>query len=269
MKKSFILIILGFLLIFLDVFIPLVILQVSALSSIPSDGGVYTSLTQIQIITPIPPTETGTTVRFFIDTPPASTGGTLLSRSSDPSNPESVIWRATISNPSSGPHTFAFRIVWRISMGSEVKDDIVGNFSILLSATLTGKWFINNYEVTSPTQTITVTTNDVTFKFVKSSVDPADSDITCKVTGYGSTPIAIPLKQSSTWEKTMQIPNGTYSLTLSASSSSGAVTMTIYDFNVNGISIPNGDGGVQLGLLSIFGLVSIILGSLIYVKEMK
>ena len=266
MKKSFILIILGFLLIVLDVFVPLAISQ--PISSIPSDGMLYASLTTCQITTP-KPMSTGTPIEayFKID----SGVEIRLPKISETST--EIIWGTGILNPSTGSHTFNFRVVIRLIMGSSTEANISGFFVITTATTLSGTWYINNIVITSETQNLTIYGNNVMFKFVKASIDPVDSAITCTVkwSGIASGSKQLASRGSGVWSDTITLQDGSYNIELKATDGTTVVMRFIYNFVIN---FPtngdgNGDGGIQLGWISFLGLVLIISGSLIYIKEKK
>ncbi|UCF59339.1 MAG: hypothetical protein JSV15_02715 [Candidatus Bathyarchaeota archaeon] len=102
----------------------------------PKDGGVYDSLTSVQIITPV--TEDLNTgyctfayeVRWFLDETP--TGGLLLEVAEGTAT--YIKWSGTIENPCGGYHQYTFRVYWRkiheATIISEWEEDVFGNFSM-------------------------------------------------------------------------------------------------------------------------------------------
>lgn len=101
---------------------------------------------------------------------------------------------------------------------------------------LAGKWYINDQQVTSPTQTIWLNTNMVTFKFVKSKGVP-DDQITCTVTwtsDWEPTPqvLTVPHQAANIWYDTYDIEDSTYDVQLKASDGTGTITFSIYRLQI-------------------------------------
>lgn len=136
-----------------------------------------------------------------------------------------------------------------------------GTFKIY--SALVGKWYIGATEVTSPTQTVWVNTNSVTFKFVKTSGVP-DSMITCTLSGGTSGTLS--LVSAGTWSITKTLTDGTYTITMTANDGTNSIVMSIYDFGVGEDTVLP-EYGEGLGYLLGFGLIG--LGFALYVKGRK
>ena len=85
------------------------------LHTIPTDGGVYDSLTVVQIVTPTTiDTKTRTyayEVRWFMDVAPIDTDGLWLHAVE--STPTNITWQAILQDPPSATnHSFTFSVVW-------------------------------------------------------------------------------------------------------------------------------------------------------------
>ena len=83
--------------------------------TIPTNGGVYDTLTQVQIVTPTTIYAENWTyayqVRWFMDEAPMDTDG--LSLRAVESTPTNITWQAILQNPPSpGNHSFTFRVIW-------------------------------------------------------------------------------------------------------------------------------------------------------------
>ena len=136
-----------------------------------------------------------------------------------------------------------------------------GTFRIYTA--LSGKWYIGTTEVTSPTQTVWVNTNTVTFKFVKTAGVP-DSMITCTLSGGTSGTLS--LVSANTWSITQTLADGTYTITMTASDGTNSIVMSIYDFGIGEETVLP-DYGEGLGYLLSFGLIG--LGFVMYAKGRK
>ena len=266
MKTWKILVFAGLTLLLVGLFSPLVVLQIETLPSIPTDGGIYTELPVVQIVTPVTSTEYASSVEWYLDG--SNTPLTLALTEDMPDH--RTFSAATGGTPSLGSHTYRFKITWhRISDSYEWNEQINGSFIITTSGTLTGKWYINDMEVTSPDQIVTLHINTVTFRFMKTSAEPPDADVTCTVSGLPSS-LTLPNTATTIWEGTVDVPNGSYILTLTAStSSSGSVTMALYSFTMFGSD--GGDGGLTLnfGYVSVAGLTCIGIGLFLKLKRRK
>lgn len=136
-----------------------------------------------------------------------------------------------------------------------------GTFRIYTA--LAGKWYIGTTEVTSPTQTVWVNTNSVTFKFVKTAGVP-DSMITCTLSGGASGTLS--LVSANTWSITKTLADGTYTITMTANDGTNSIVMSIYDFGIGEDTVLP-DYGEGLGYLFSFGLLC--LGFVMYAKGRK
>jgi len=138
---------LGVALVVLPVFFPSVIPQVRASGglpntddgphTIPTDGGIYDTLTRVQIVTPTTKDNTFMIsvyeVRWFMNKAPMDTDGLPLRKVE--TTPTNITWQAILQTPPApGNHSFTFRVVWHLSapaltlvLGTE---DFSGSFTI-------------------------------------------------------------------------------------------------------------------------------------------
>jgi len=101
---------------------------------------------------------------------------------------------------------------------------------ITIYTDLQGKWYINNQEVTSTTQTIYSTSLTVEFKFIKTS-GISDNYITCSVwdTMAQYKLFDLTYQGSGTWAANYTFARGSYYLDLKASDGTRMITMSIVD----------------------------------------
>ena len=154
MKTCRLLMLLGVALVVLQVFSSSVIPQVRGSGespnadegphTIPTNGGVYDTLTQVQIVTPTTIDAENWTyayqVRWFMDEAPMDTDG--LSLRAVKSTPTNITWQAILQNPPSpGNHSFTFRVLWNKNNNTLLEgvlkwirglwmDDFSGSFTI-------------------------------------------------------------------------------------------------------------------------------------------
>jgi len=120
--------------------------------------------------------------------------------------------------------------------------DAAGNLKTLsgtfrVYSALQGKWYINDVQVTSPTQTIWVKTNTVTFKFVKTAgVD--DTKITCTAQ-WGTTTRTLTKSAAATWTDTVTLNDGVYTITLKANDGTTTITLTLYNLQIGSETMPD------------------------------
>ena len=138
-----------------------------------------------------------------------------------------------------------------------------GNIEVYVD--LQGKWYINNIEITSTSQTVYSTSNQVTFKFAK-TVGVADDKITAGVWVDTEPPVfgtsggnVLAYKGSGVWESTLTIANGKHTAYLVAGDGIKYIKFSIIGMQVG----PEGFKLPQLNMLQIFGLASTGIGLLL------
>ena len=111
----------------------------------------------------------------------------------------------------SGTHT----VKYVVTNGIGLQTVTTATFTII-GAVLQGKWYINNIEITSATQIVTLTSRTVSFKFVKTE-GPDDSKIKCSVWGEGIGTLHLNRTSPGIWEGEYTFEKGgTYTVTLQA-----------------------------------------------------
>ena len=107
---------------------------------------------------------------------------------------------------------------------------LTGTFRVYTA--LSGRWYVAGTEITDPSQTVWVSSNQVEFKFVKSAGLP-DAQVTCALSGGVTGTLS--LVSANTWTVTKTLSDGTYTITCTASQ-------------------PNPSGGTDSVSMSIYGL---------------
>jgi len=129
-----------------------------------------------------------------------------------------------------------------------------GPISFTIYTQLQGKWYINNQEITSTSQTVYSTSATVTFKFQKTAgID--DKYITCTVVEGSSTILTLSLTDSTNhiWTGSYTFTSGTHNIQLKAYD--GTTTIT---FSVIGLGIPGATTGWTMTTQQTLILASII-----------
>ena len=227
------LIIIGIALLAVSIIHPLVTLVVDNTppkieETLPSNGGVYTSLTKI--VAYVYDYESGVkSVTCVIDGVSynlyRSTIQPLAVAQMDSGSGE--YWERTVSITTPGTHTFEFTATNKAGLSSKVS----GTFTIYTD--LQGKWYINDQEITSSSQTIYSTSLTVTFKFVKTAgID--DSYISCWVEEGGTKILTLTLTDSSkhVWTGVYTFKPGTHTLTLKVSDGRKTLTLSIVNLTI-------------------------------------
>jgi hypothetical protein len=141
--------------------------------------------------------------------------------------------------------------------------EVTVTFTIQVYRNLQGDWYVNDQEVTSPTQTIYVKTATVTFKFVKTAgID--DSKISCWVEEGGTKILTLTLTDpiNHVWTGSYTFTSGKHFLTLKASDGTSAVTMSIANLQVGETwELPRFNTG------QLFGFVLMIVGAVLALKK--
>jgi len=116
---------------------------------------------------------------------------------------------------------------------------------------LTGRWWINDVEITDETQTLYLTSNTVTFRFAETSGEAATVVVSWTGASTGSVELS---KSEGEWTGTATLGDGSYEITLTATDARGT-TFTL--------SIASSQTGTVRNLFSasmiIIGLAVVIL----------
>ena len=216
--------------------IPLVILQVQAIPSVPSDGSTYATLTAVRIEIPCP-YSSDKFVWFdqvFISIDNTKRQGEAISYTPLTLTQKMntmYVYEGSIVQPSEGSHTFLFgagkgyyalgdtspSLTWNLPYyWTEISK---GSFQMQYSPNvLTGDWYIAGTKIISATQVVTVYSNNIAFKFVKTSPAISDEDVTVSVSWSGteSGSVSPTAKGGGVWESTVAFENGEYNVDLTA-----------------------------------------------------
>ena len=152
----------------------------------------------------------------------------------------------------SGSYSFE----WTITNKAGLTTTVSGIYTIYTG--LQGKWYVNNVEITSTSQTVYATSTTVSFKFAKTA-GIADSSITCTVTEGASTLVTLTNSAVATWTGNYTFSAGTHTLELKASDGTQTVTMSVIGMQIG----PTTPKLPQLNTLQILGLASTGIGLLL------
>jgi hypothetical protein len=149
-----------------------------------------------------------------------------------------------------------YPLTWTVKNNAGLTTTVSGTFTVYTA--IQGKWYVNNVEITDPTQTIYTTNPTVSFKFVKSA-GISDSSITCAVWKGSTKLFDLTNSASGTWTGSYTFANGRHDLSLKASDGINTVTMSIIGLQVGaeGFQMP------QLNTLQMLGLASSGIGLLL------
>ena len=224
--------------------------------TVPKNGETYTSLTELAVS--MQDLESGVqSVQCSIDSGPvqnlALVSGDRYSGS----------WKVSYSLTTSGTHTFSFTAKNYAGLTSTIS----GSFTIYTE--FAGKWYINDIEITSPTQVVYVTSPTVNFKFVKVA-GIEDEKITCTVSWSGpyTGSISLPLTSPGTWEGSNTFSKeGQYNVELKAFDGTTTITMSLFALQVGQVSAPIiGPSVLQYSLMG-FGLLLIVVPAAMLMKK--
>lgn len=179
-------------------------------------------------------------------------------------------WKASVSITQSGDYDFWFSfedMAGNVAFyGNKVTERFdehqdMGTFTIY--ADLQGKWYIDDVEITSPTQTVYSQDLTLNFKFVKTK---GSSDVTCTAswdTRYETLP-----KTDNEWSKDITFPKaGTYYVTLKATDGKKTITLSLADLYVGTTPAPKVFTG--LNWTKTLGFSLVVVGSLLLIPEIK
>ena len=132
-------------------------------------------------------------------------------------------WNCSITPPQIGGHTFSFVVTNGVGLTTTRQ----GSFNVYGS--LAGKWYVNNVEITSPTQVIYTQNLTVSFRFMKTA-GPADGMVTAEVDAAGGVLlVALSNTLASVWTGSYTFPSGRTTIYLIASDGTNKVQMALID----------------------------------------
>jgi hypothetical protein len=221
-----ILILVGFLF-FINV-IPLVSLVVDTTppvvsTTVPSNGTVYQSIDKLTVY--CYDTDSGiASVTTVID----STSYTLNYISKEPQSPYQI-WELSLSTPITTSKTYSFSTTVKNNAG--LTTTVSGTFIIYTQ--LQGKWFVNDQEITSTSQTVYSSSTTVSFKFQKTA-GIADSYLSCWVEEGGTKILTLTLTNSTNhiWTGSYTFSTGTHNLALKTNDGTSTITMNIVGLQI-------------------------------------
>jgi len=123
----------------------------------------------------------------------------------------------------------AYPYEWKITNKAGLTTTQSGTYTIYTE--LQGKWYINNIEITSPTQEIYSSSLTASFKFVKTA-GIADAYITCTIKEGGTTLLTLTNSAASTWTGSYTFARGKHTLSLDATDGTKTISMSLFDFGV-------------------------------------
>ena len=130
---------------------------------------------------------------------------------------------ADITTPGNYPYA------WTIMNKAGLTTTLSGTYTIYTA--LQGKWYINDIEITSPTQEVYSTSLTVSFKFVKTA-GIADSSITCTLKESGTTLLTLTNSAANTWTGSYKFARGKHTLSLEAYDGTNTIVMSLFDFSM-------------------------------------
>jgi hypothetical protein len=243
----------GMFMLFVSIAFPMVTVVVDTTnpiidSTVPSNGQTYSSLTYLTVY--CHDSESGiNSVSGYWDSQPTK----YLTKTGTSGSSE--VWQygpftaAEIGSLTVGSHTFNFLVTNNVFRQTSVS----GSFTMYTA--LTGKWYVNEIEITSSTQTVYAATATVNFKFVKTA-GTTDSSITCTVWEGTTKLLTLTNSATSTWTGSYIFSLGTHQLQLKASDGTTTITMAVIGMQIG----PEGFELPQLNMLQMLGLASAGIG---------
>lgn len=205
-------------------------------TSIPKDGGIYSSLTTISIDIPEKSDKVahpqGFSVGYYQDSLPrkALSTGYLAD----------TIYTGNQPNPSLGSHTFTFDINEIVIVGAVPKEidyaTVTGIFTMIAPPiALQGNWYINDIKINSSGDVIRILGKTITFKFVKTAGTTTPT-VTVSWIGPESGSKIIPEgapqypenPTPGTWQYARDFTYGTYTMELKATDGTNNVIMSVF-----------------------------------------
>jgi len=279
LKGSTVLIVLGVALIAIGAVYPFVTLVVDTtaptiLSTNPANGSVVASVTALEAT--IKDSESGVssvTLAYMAPSSTVAVGGSATLVSGDKYQ---GTWRWTPSSPLTAPGQYKLLVTAKDAAGNTNYQE----FTFTIYTQLQGKWYINDIEITSSSQTIYSKSTTVSFKFQKTAgID--DAYISCWVEEEGTgVPPGTPQPMSLTsrriltltltdpinhvWTGSYTFTAGTHNLAIIAYD--GTTTIT---YSIVGLTIPGAVVWVMTTqqALILAGVLALVAGAVMRVKK--
>ena len=162
---------------------------------------------------------------------------------------KSGVWQRSIPAVAEGTHTIKYTATNKAGLSTTY----TGSFKVYTA--LQGKWYVNDVEITSPTQEVYSASLSVSFKFVKTT-GIADASITCTAWEGTTKILTLTNTAANTWMGSYTFTAGKHTLNLKASDGTGIIEMNIFDFYTGEkpFVLPT------LNMLQILGLASAGIG---------
>jgi len=262
LKGSTVLIVLGIALIAIGAVYPFVTLVVDTTppeiaGTMPKNGGVYAQLTALDVH--CRDLESGIkSVQMVIN----GTSYGLKYQAASPSYPGYDWWMKDLSyTPINTPGKYTYTVT--VTNNAGLQTSLSGTFTIYTQ--LQGKWYINDIEITSSSQTIYSQSTTVSFKFQKTAgID--DKYISCWVEEGGTKILTLSLTDSTNhiWTGSYTFTAGTHNLAIKAHD--GTTTIT---YSIVGLTIPGAVVWVMTTqqALILAGVLALVAGAVMRVKK--
>jgi hypothetical protein len=153
---------------------------------------------------------------------------------------------------------------WSFVAYDKAGNYLTKEFTFTVYTSLQGKWYVNDQEITSPTQTVYSASTTITFKFVKSA-GIEDSKIKCWVEEGGTKILDLTLSAAATWTGSKTLSAGTHNLALKANDGVATITMSILNLQTGEqpttLQLPS------IGLNQMLGIALMLFGAVLAVKR--
>jgi hypothetical protein len=264
LKGSTVLIVLGVALIAIGAAYPLVTLVVDTepptiLSTNPANGSVVASVTALEAT--IKDSVSGVSSVSLGYIAPSTTvivGGAATLVSGDKYQ---GTWQWTPPLPPTTPGQYKLTVTAKDAAGNTQYQE----FTFTIYTQLQGKWYINDQEITSSSQTIYSKSTTVTFKFQKTAgID--DSYISCWVEEGGTKILTLSYTDSTNhiWTGSYTFSAGTHNLAIKAYDGTATIT-----YSIVGLTIPGAVVWVMTTqqALVLAGVMALVAGVVMRVKK--
>jgi len=150
---------------------------------------------------------------------------------------------------------------WSFVAYDKAGNYLTKEFQFTVYPGLQGKWYVNNVEITSPTQKVYTKDTTVNFKFVK-TVGVDDSKIKCWVEEGGTKILDLTLTAAGTWTGSKTLSTGTHSLALKAYDGTSTITMSIIQLQIGEEWTPP-----PIGINQLLGAALIVVGAVLAFRK--
>jgi len=153
---------------------------------------------------------------------------------------------------------------WSIVAYDKAGNYLTKEFQFTVYPGFQGKWYVNNVEITSPTQKVYTKDTTVNFKFVK-TVGVDDSKIKCWVEEGGTKILDLTLTAAGTWTGSKTLSAGTHNLALKANDGTTTITMSIINLQIGEEWTP--PPLPPIGVNQLLGAALIVVGAVLAFKK--